>query len=145
MRRASMSIPRGTSDWHAGDSPDLRSQQEALRRGVDLGGIRSRPVVQGDFEHFDFIVAMDTDNLEELRRRCPEKLRSRLYRCTDFAPELGVEDVPDPYYGGPGGFARVFDIISRGAEGVNGPYRTGSPFRRVSGERRAWVNRCRTV
>jgi protein-tyrosine phosphatase len=108
----------GTSDWHEGHSPDPRSQEEARRRGIDLGFIRSRPVRPEDFTRFDYIVAMDNANLDELEERCPDSLTHRLHLFTSFAPELGITGVPDPYYGGPKGFERVFDIIEASARGL---------------------------
>jgi hypothetical protein len=56
----------GTADYHTGDQPDLRTQRAALRRGIDLSGLRARQVTAGDFERFDFILAMDRNNLLEL-------------------------------------------------------------------------------
>lgn len=108
----------GTSGWHQGEPPDPRSRQEALRHGVDISHQRSRAVVADDFQKFDYVVAMDGANLRELRKRCPEALRSRLHRLTAFAPALGVTDVPDPYYGGEHGFEEVYRIIEAGAAGL---------------------------
>lgn len=108
----------GTSGWHIGEPPDLRTQQEALRRGIDLGGLRGRGVFREDFDQFDYIVAMDEDNLSALRRICPKALHGKLYLFTDFAPKLGLTAVPDPYYGGAQGFARVFDIVQACANGL---------------------------
>ncbi|MBX3176710.1 MAG: low molecular weight phosphotyrosine protein phosphatase [Candidatus Hydrogenedentes bacterium] len=105
----------GTSGWHAGEPPDPRSQEEARRHGIDMSGQRSRAVTAEDFERFDYIVAMDHANLRELRKRCPEHLRDRLHRLTAFAPELGVQEVPDPYYGQGDGFATVFSIVATSA------------------------------
>ena len=108
----------GTSGWHEGAPPDPRSQEEALRHGVDLSGQRSRVVVADDFERFDYILAMDGSNLNELRRQCPADCQGRLFRLTSFAPFLGVHDVPDPYYGGDRGFERVFAMVQASAEGL---------------------------
>lgn len=108
----------GTSGWHQGEPPDPRSQEEALRHGVDLGGQRSRAVVARDFEYYDYLCAMDSANLKELRRACPKGLEKKLYRLTSFAPELRVNDVPDPYYGGDRGFENVFKIVEASAQGL---------------------------
>ena len=108
----------GTSGWHENEAPDPRSQEEALRHGVDLSGQRSRAVVPGDFQRFDYICAMDSPNLKELRRMCPKGQEKRLYRFTDFAPELKVQEVPDPYYGGDRGFERVYNIVEACAKGL---------------------------
>ncbi len=108
----------GTSGWHIGEAPDERAQEEALGRGIDLSDQRSRAVRPRDFQDFDYIVAMDGENLADLQRMAVPGARARLCLCTDFAPQLGIRDVPDPYYGGPGGFGRVFDIIEAGARGL---------------------------
>ena len=101
----------GTSGWHVGEAPDGRAQQEARSRGIDLSHQRGRGVADCDFADFDYILAMDTANFETLLSRCPAQYRDRIYRCMDFAPELGIQDVPDPYYGGDQGFVKVFDML----------------------------------
>ncbi len=108
----------GTSGWHENEPPDSRSQEEAVRHGVDLSGQRSRAVVPGDFQRFDYICAMDSANLKELKRTCPRGQEKRIYCFTAFAPELKVQDVPDPYYGGERGFERVYDIVEASAQGL---------------------------
>jgi protein-tyrosine phosphatase len=108
----------GTSGWHEGELPDPRSSEEALRHGVDLSNQRSRAVRPADFQHFDYLCAMDSANLKELRRTCPKGQEKRLYRFTDFAPELGARDVPDPYYGGDRGFENVYNVVLASAEGL---------------------------
>jgi len=108
----------GTSGWHRGAPPDSRSQAEALRHGVDLSGQRSRAVAPDDFQYFDYICAMDSDNLKALKRMCPKGLEKKLYRFTAFAPELKTQHVPDPYYGGDRGFENVYNIIEASARGL---------------------------
>jgi protein-tyrosine phosphatase len=56
----------GTGDYHVGDPPDARTQRAALRRGIDLSGLRARRVIPGDFSKFDLILAMDRQNLRDL-------------------------------------------------------------------------------
>lgn len=107
----------GTGAWHVGEPPDQRSQAEARRRGVDLGDIRARAVTASDFENFDAILAMDSDNLLALRGKCPAQHAQKLSLLLDFAPSTDVRDVPDPYYGSGDGFRRVFDLVEAGCEG----------------------------
>lgn len=101
----------GTGAWHAGEPPDRRAQAEARRRGIDLSGQRARAVRPEDFARFDHILAMDAENLANLRAACPAPHRHKLRRLLDLTPKAGTRDVPDPYYGGPEGFARAFDLI----------------------------------
>ena len=106
----------GTGAWHVGNPPDPRSVEVAARNGIDIGELRARQVRAADFERFDFVLAMDSDNLAELRRRAGGRAvdleaSGRLRRFLD-------RDVPDPYYGGPGGFDEVFEMLREGAEAL---------------------------
>lgn len=110
----------GTHSYHIGAPPDARSQATALHRGVDLRGIRARRVVEADLIEFDYVLAMDRDNLEHLLELCQEEpeLRSRIHLFLDFAPDLPEREVPDPYYGGSTGFERVMDLVEAAAQGL---------------------------
>jgi protein-tyrosine phosphatase len=111
----------GTGSWHAGDPPDRRATAAARNRGVTLEGI-ARQVRPRDFEHFDLLLAMDRENLRELRTFAPDEEaagKARLLREFDpasaGAPDL---DVPDPYYGGPDGFETVLDQVEAACRGL---------------------------
>jgi len=101
----------GTGAYHVGESPDPRSVDVAERNGIELTG-RARQVEPGDLEAFDYVVAMDRSNL-----RSVEQLgdgRARIHLLREFDPDSpDDEDVPDPYYGGPGGFDRVYEMVDR--------------------------------
>lgn len=105
----------GTGDWHVGHSPDSRARAAAKRRGVDLSGIRARVARPEDFHHFDYVLAMDHENLADLSRICPPGKEDRLALFLDFAPALGQRQVPDPYYGGSQGFEDMLDLIEGGS------------------------------
>ena len=104
----------GTGAWHVGEAPDTRSVEAAARRGVELRG-RARGVQAADFSTFDLILGMDSDNIRNLERlRETETTRARVVLLREFDHESeGDLSVPDPYYGGPDGFDRVFDIVHR--------------------------------
>lgn len=108
----------GTHSYHVGESPDPRARDAARRRGVDLSRIRARKARPEDFRRFDYVVAMDRENHHDLGRICPAGEEHRLHLCLDFAPAAGRRDVPDPYYGGGGGFDLVIDLIEEAAEGL---------------------------
>lgn len=108
----------GTTDYHAGEAPDRRSQHHALRRGVDLSAQRARALRASDFGHFDWLLAMDRGHLAELRRRCPPEHQHRLRLLMDFAPQATEREVPDPYYGTAAGFEQVLDLVEAGCEGL---------------------------
>lgn len=99
----------GTSGWHDGNPSDPRASAEAASRGIDMSCIRSRKVVAEDFERFDLIVAMDAQNLRDLQSVQPTGSKARLVKLLDYAPEIGISDVPDPYY--EDNFPEVLDMI----------------------------------
>jgi protein-tyrosine phosphatase len=108
----------GTAGYHVGELPDRRTRQAAARRGYDLSALRARVVEPRDFEHFDLILAMDRENLRALERRAPAHTRERLRLFLEFAPDAGISEVPDPYYGGPNGFEDVLDLIEAASRGL---------------------------
>ena len=108
----------GTADYHIGAPPDARSQRAALRRGIDIGSLRARQVVADDFARFDLILAMDAENLRELQALQPRNSRASLKRFLDYAPEMEVRDVPDPYYGKAAAFEKVLDLTTAAARGL---------------------------
>ncbi|HEX5208034.1 MAG TPA: low molecular weight protein-tyrosine-phosphatase [Steroidobacteraceae bacterium] len=108
----------GTAAYHVGELPDQRMRQAAARRGYDLSTLRARVVEPDDFEHYDLILAMDRENLRVLEHRAPPEARKRLRLFLEFAPDAGVSEVPDPYYGGPNGFEDVLDLIESASRGL---------------------------
>lgn len=104
----------GTGSWHVGEAPDARVLEVASRRGISLRG-HARSVRPEDLAEFDLILAMDRENLRNLEK---ERARfggsARIALLREFDPEPpGDLDVPDPYYGGPGGFDLVFEMVHR--------------------------------
>lgn len=101
----------GTHGYHIGDPPDPRSCEAAAGRGFDLTNLRARKVTARDFHDFDLILAMDQGHLAHLQAMRPKDARADLKLYLDFHPAIRTRDVPDPYYGGPEGFARVLDMV----------------------------------
>jgi protein-tyrosine phosphatase len=108
----------GTADYHIGGAPDSRSQRAALRRGIDIGGLRARQVSKNDFARFDLILAMDRSNLNELQAMRPANSRATLKLFLDYAPELNSREVPDPYYRDAGAFEEVLDLTAAASRGL---------------------------
>ena len=108
----------GTGDWHIGHAPDPRASAEASNRGYDLSHLRARQVVKEDFERFDYILAMDKQNLADLKAMQPQSYTGRLDLFMAFAADSDVKEVPDPYYGGDQGFAEVLDLIESASDGL---------------------------
>jgi protein-tyrosine phosphatase len=106
----------GTADYHVGEPPDRRSIAAARRRGYDIAGLRARQVTAADFSSFDYLLAMDRANLDELER-LGARGRAHVGLFLAFTPGL-AEEVPDPYYGGADDFERVLDLCEAGARGL---------------------------
>ncbi|MEJ8476397.1 low molecular weight protein-tyrosine-phosphatase [Roseibium algae] len=102
----------GTGAWHVGSLPDPRSMDVALRHNIDISGQRARQVRLEDFGNFDYIFAMDQDNLSDLQAHAPSRSRAAL-RLFLTDPDT---DVPDPYYGGDKGFETIYQMLKGGSE-----------------------------
>ena len=108
----------GTIDYHTGGKADRRARETASKRGIDLSDLRARQVTIEDFEKFDYILAMDHSNFDDLNALCPPGIEDRLHLFLDFAPNRKEQEVPDPYYGGAAGFERVFDLVEEASKGL---------------------------
>ena len=108
----------GTHGYHVGHSPDQRAQAATARRGVDIANLKARPVEQADFERFNYILAMDQENLEWLLAEASEEHHHKIRLYLDFSLQTPGADVPDPSYGRHMGFERVLDLVQEGAEGL---------------------------
>lgn len=129
----------GTGAWHVGEPPDARARDTAHARGVRLES-RARRLEAADLEAFDYVLAMDGENLREihaLARRAGA--RGRIGRLLAFHPRAAQGrgepgDVPDPYYGGPSGFDDVFDLCEEACRGlleeIRTRHRLPPPFKR---------------
>lgn len=108
----------GTHAYHVGSPPDSRSQAAARGRGVDLSEQRARQVHQDDFRLFDYILAMDRSNLQDLLMQSQAAERERVHLFMKFAARWDMDEVPDPYYGGNSGFDQVLDMVEDAAAGL---------------------------
>ena len=107
----------GTHAYHVGSPPDTRAQNAALKRDIDLGSQRARRVNNDDFSEFDYIVAMDDSNKDDLLSICPAGYEDRVHLFLDFADSNETE-VPDPYYGQGRGFEIVLNLVEDAADGL---------------------------
>ena len=108
----------GTTAYHIGESPDPRMRRAGSERGVEIVG-RGRQFETDDFDRFDLIVAMDRENLRDILRLDPRsRHRDKVHLLCQFIPDSPSQDVPDPYYGGSGGFDHVMDLIEEACPGI---------------------------
>jgi len=111
----------GTHAYHIGEQPDSRSQKTARSKGIDLSGQTARKAVAEDFSKFDYIIAMDRsnyENLKQIRDKSNSEQTANLHLFMEFTSIWENEEVPDPYYGGDNGFEQVFDMVQSASEGL---------------------------
>lgn len=109
----------GTGNWHSGEQPDKRSILTAKNRGLDISCQKARQVRQSDFTDFDHIYVMDSSNLRDVTKLAPnDTSRSKVKLMMDEIFPGQKIDVPDPYYGGPEGFDKVYDMLDEACERV---------------------------
>jgi len=108
----------GTGGWHVGDPPDPRAQAVARRNGVDISGLRGRQVNPGDFRRFTHVVALDADNLANLRRLAPPDATAELSLLLDHVEGREGQPVEDPYFGDDDDFDVTWADVTAGARGL---------------------------
>lgn len=117
----------GTTGFHVGDPPDPRAARTALDNGVDISSQMARQLQRDDIASFDYLLAMDRDNLKHIRQLAqgtPTGVGSKsdevekISLLLSHAPAASRENVPDPYYGGERGFQDCFELIEAGAAGL---------------------------
>lgn len=102
----------GTGDWHCGEPPDPRTLRAAAKRSYDLSPLRARQVNARDFEEFDYIFAMDRQNLAVLRELAPPGTGHKVSLFLEHG-DTGHDEVPDPYYRGHDDFELVLDLVEK--------------------------------
>lgn len=105
----------GTGDWHAGEPPDERAQAVALRNGVDISGLRARQVRIADFRRFTHVIALDHDNLAELRKLAPTDAAAELSLLLDHVEGREGQAVADPWFGDAAGFEITWAEVTAAA------------------------------
>jgi len=108
----------GTHAFHVEEAADPRAVSAAQKRGYDLSGHQARKVEMCDFSDYDYILAMDWDNLALLQRTAPRGLQHKLQLLMRFATEYEAATVNDPYHGGPAGFDQALDYIEDACNGL---------------------------
>jgi protein-tyrosine phosphatase len=108
----------GTGEWHIGRPPDPRAIAVAERNGADISNLRARQVTAADFRDFDHIVALDLENLANLKAMAPPDARARLSLLLDHVEGREGEAVADPYYGEDSHFDAAWTDVTEGAEAL---------------------------
>ncbi|MBS62753.1 low molecular weight protein-tyrosine-phosphatase [Salinisphaera sp.] len=110
----------GTGDWHIGKPPDQRAASAALKRQIDIDDLRAQQVTADDLRAFDYVLAMDADNLASLQTlyQATADARAEPSLFMRYSTAYRDQSVPDPYFGGEQGFERVLDMIEDASSGL---------------------------
>ena len=103
----------GTGQWHVGQPPHSGTRKVLTAKGVPYDG-RARLLQPSDLDRFDYVIAMDRANLEDIQALGSGRAKVRLFM--DYAPQVGLREVPDPYYDGR--FQVVYDLVDQAAAGL---------------------------
>jgi protein-tyrosine phosphatase len=104
----------GTGNWHAGELPHRGTRETLRRHDIEPDGLVAKQVSQAMLDRADYVVAMDSENLDDLRAWHID--RQKVSRLLDYAPDLEIRDIPDPYYDGR--FELVYQLASTGSRGL---------------------------
>ncbi|MND85083.1 Low molecular weight protein-tyrosine-phosphatase YfkJ [compost metagenome] len=105
----------GTGDWHTGNPPHQGTRSILDQNGVSYEGLRARQVATSDFSDFDYIIAMDNKNEQDLIRLAKQQ-KARIIKLLELVPDSKIKEVPDPYY--TGNFDEVYDMVTAGSKAL---------------------------
>ncbi|GLX81890.1 low molecular weight protein-tyrosine-phosphatase [Thalassotalea eurytherma] len=108
----------GTIGSHAREKPDHRAIKAGEARGYNFSGLKARKVTEDDFAKFDLVLAMDESNLDNLKSVSPQEYHHKIKLFLSYGAAFDETEVPDPYYGGAGGFRYVLDLVEDASDGL---------------------------
>ena len=108
----------GTHDYYVGEKPDARAIEQAATRGYELQHLRARQVSPGDFDYFDYVLAMDAANIRQLKAMCPSRLSQKIELLLDYGSQHDENEVPDPFQGRTRDFEYALDLIEDACRGL---------------------------
>lgn len=108
----------GTGGWHEGERPDARAVDFMEQHGINIRPLKARQITQADFQNFDLILTMDAENYTNVLRIKPADAKARVEMLMNLAYPGQNIAVPDPYFGGREGFARVYDMLNEALDHI---------------------------
>lgn len=108
----------GTAGYHVGNPPDERSIAVAHKYGLNIKNQKCRKFSEEDFMEFDHIYVMDRSNFSDIASLAKNQEEASKVKLLLSEVELGIREVPDPYYGGADGFENVYQMIDSACEAI---------------------------
>ena len=104
----------GTGDWHIGKPPHQGTREILKAKRISDEGLLARQIKASDLNDYDYIIAMDTENVKNIKKLSDDSSTVKIKRLLDFVDDPVLIDVPDPYY--TGNFDEVYELINDGCE-----------------------------
>ena len=131
---ASLQVDSAGTAARPGEHIDPRAAAALGRRAYSVANHKAKRLGTKDFQHFDLVLAMDTYNLDEMKKSCPAALHHKLKMLSEFLTPDSVlaftpgASIPDPYYGNVQGFEKVLDLCEAAVAGLVLRHRIGTLF-----------------
>ncbi|GAA0450426.1 protein-tyrosine-phosphatase [Alkalibacillus silvisoli] len=106
----------GTGDYHVGSSPHKGTVEKLKENGINANGLTARQISREDFDHFDYIIAMDDDNIEAINILETEEHQAEIIKLLDYNQNSQVKNVPDPYF--TGDFDKTYELVSQACKNL---------------------------
>lgn len=106
----------GTSDWHTGKPPHEGTRKKLDEMKTSYESMQGRQVVQDDFTNYDYIIAMDEQNMLDLKNTFTYSEDAVVKRLMDFVENPKEVNVPDPYY--TGDFNLTYELVEEASEAI---------------------------
>lgn len=106
----------GTGHWHIGEPPHQGTREILDNKKISYDGMKARQVKQGDWERFDYMIAMDDQNIKDLHRIQKQTDDIEIVKLLDFVKDSPVHNVPDPYF--TGDFNETYALVSQGCKNI---------------------------
>ena len=104
----------GTGDWHIGKPPHQGTREILKAKRISDEGLFARQIKASDLKEYDYIIAMDTENVKNIKKLAGHSSTVKIKRLLDFVDNHVLTDVPDPYF--TGNFDEVYELINDGCE-----------------------------
>ena len=114
-------IQQESAAYHVGEGADIRAQAELRKHSINISDERAQKFIPQFFDEYDMIFAMDQQNyadiLAQVRTEDDRNIVDMLMNLVEEGENISI---PDPYYGGDEGFARVYKMIKLAGEKLVG-------------------------
>ena len=104
-----------TSREEIGNPVHYGTRNKLAQFGISVAGKHAVQVTKRDYEHYDLLLVMDSNNIRNLRRVIGEDTQNKVHLLLDYTERKG-ESIADPWY--TGDFDVTYNDIMEGLAGL---------------------------